>query len=145
MGQTTFDVPAGKVNGDVGVLNTKVGDLSSLTTTAKTNLVSAVNEIDSDVSALNGKITNLIKTKDFDFSNLNFTSGIIGTRGQQVYQALDLPAGATVIGLYIFYITDSSLMNPVAFFHGPNLYLNVYRAVSSAMSSNEVKVRVCYI
>lgn len=59
MGQTTFDVPAGKVDGDVGVLNTKVGDLSSLTTTAKTNLVSAVNEIDSDVGVLSGKITTL--------------------------------------------------------------------------------------
>ena len=36
----------------------KVGDLSSLTTTAKTNAVAAINEIDADVAALSTAVGN---------------------------------------------------------------------------------------
>ena len=38
--------------------NTSIGDLSDLTTTAKTNLVSAVNEVDSDLGTLSTTVAN---------------------------------------------------------------------------------------
>ena len=68
--KATFDVPASKVEADVSTLSTNVstlstnvGTLSSLTTTAKSSLVAAVNELDSDIGTLSGKLSNMTMVK----------------------------------------------------------------------------------
>ena len=52
-------LPSGStLQGEIDSANTAIGTLSSLTTTAKTNLVSAINEVDGDVNtAVNGTLT----------------------------------------------------------------------------------------
>ena len=52
-----------KLSTDIGNVDAKIGTLSSLTTTAKTNVVAAVNELDSDLGTLSGKLGNLTMVK----------------------------------------------------------------------------------
>ena len=52
-----------KLSTDIGNVDAKVGTLSSLTTTAKTNIVAAVNELDSDLGTLSGKLSNMTMVK----------------------------------------------------------------------------------
>ena len=70
--KATFDVPASKVEADVSTLSTNVGTLSSLTTTAKSSLVAAVNELDSDIGTLSGNIT---KNGYMNWSQTSVASG----------------------------------------------------------------------
>ena len=49
--------PPAMTSTEFDILSNRIGSLSSLTTTAKTNLVSAVNEVDGNVATLDSKIT----------------------------------------------------------------------------------------
>ena len=59
-----------EIENDISTLETSVGDLSDLTTTANTDLVSAINEVDADLSTTDGKIGDLTSLDTTDKSDL---------------------------------------------------------------------------
>ena len=50
--QKVIDDPTAVTSSEYDLLNNRIGDLTSLTTTAKTNAVAAINEVDSDVGTV---------------------------------------------------------------------------------------------
>ena len=104
--KATFDVPASKVEADVSTLSTNVstlstnvGTLSSLTTTAKSSLVAAVNELDSDIGTLSGNITQLIATDSFTTDSVTIASGDRGVFTKSVTKTGYTALGIVQIGL----------------------------------------------
>jgi hypothetical protein len=56
-GDATLTTTAGTLSGAINELDGEVGDLSTLTTAEKDNLVGAVNELDSDITTINNNLT----------------------------------------------------------------------------------------
>lgn len=97
-------------------------------------------------SSISSDLAPLITTQDYDFTGISFSADAIGTRGYQ--SSVNLGSGPKkVLATNIIYIEDSSKIIPVAFYSKQSdaLYLNIYRAVSYAMSSNKVTVRVTWL
>lgn len=95
------------------------------------------------LNALNSKIQT-VHTVTMPMEYFDVTEGTIGTRaGQEIYTNELL--GKTIIGTWINYISDSTKVIPFAFKSDNNLYLNIYRATSSAASSIAVQLGYAYI
>ena len=88
-----------KLSTDIGNVDAKVGTLSSLTTTAKTNIVAAVNELDSDLGTLSGNITQLIATDSFTTDSVTIASGDRGVFTKSVTKTGYTALGIVQIGL----------------------------------------------
>lgn len=76
-----------------------------------------------------------------DDVTVGFSAGTIGSRGFQKTYTNAIPAGKKLISAVVYSLSDSSSIIPFAFGHDSNLYVNAYRATSSAVSSNHVYVR----
>lgn len=70
-----------------------------------------------------------------------FSAGTIGSRGFQKVYTDAIPVGKKLISAVVYALSDSGSIIPFAFGHNSNLYVNAYRATSSAVSSNHVFVR----
>jgi hypothetical protein len=90
------------------------------------------------------KQTGMVKTKTLKMETVSFNAGTIGTRGQQ-FSYIDELVGKTLIGVVVHYISDSTKFVPVILRSDVNLYLNVYRATSSAVSNEKVEIAYSYI
>lgn len=96
-------------------------------------------KLNSDVAEMRNNAT--IYIKDYSFT----VSGSAGTIGTRCYQSSDdIPSGYRAIGVEIITISDSSTIIPLPFVlaSANKLYLNAYRATTSAISDNIVGVRV---
>lgn len=96
---------------------------------------------------LNSDLLNIIKYENFEF-NTSFSAGTIGTRANQYIvdlTELDWTASSRILGVTIMHIENSSTLIPLAFISADKLYLNVYRATSSGVSSNTIRVRILYV
>ena len=84
---------------------------------------------------------------DFLFSEVQCTAGTIGTRGAQYIKnkSETAKAGYKIISATIVSVDNSAEMNPVAILYNEQLYLNVYRATSSATSAQSISVRLAYV
>ena len=134
--KATFDVPASKVEADVSTLSTNVGTLSSLTTTAKSSLVAAVNELDSDIGTLSGKLANYIKR-----------TTVIGTTSANGSLNSNLNAGSVRI-LNAIPTTENANYYCVLTMTGENnYYWFTIKKLSdnTAVASTSVSVSVYYI
>ena len=75
--------------------------------------------------------------------NVSFTAGTIGTRGYQ--SQFTAPTGKKLIGAVVTYLGDSSSCAPSLVSSSGTLYLNVYRATSSAVSNVRIDVRYTFV
>lgn len=77
---------------------------------------------------------------------ISFSAGTIGTRGYQGSEDIT-KAGYTPIAATISYVGASASYLPVCFFNDNSnlVYLNAYRATTSAVTSSNVWVDVVYI
>lgn len=84
---------------------------------------------------------------DFLFEGVQCTAGTVGTRGSQYIKnkSETAKAGYKIISATIVGVDNSAEMNPVAILYSDQLYLNVYRAVSSATSVQNISVRLAYV
>lgn len=84
---------------------------------------------------------------DFLFEGVQCTAGAIGTRGSQYIKnkSETEKAGYKIISATIVGVDNSAEMNPVAILYSDQLYLNVYRAVSSDTSVQNISVRLAYV
>lgn len=93
-----------------------------------------------------GAVSNLGLTyEDYEFT-VTYAAGTVGTRGAQ-YSTSCSQTGKTAVAATIFYIGNSTNTHPLTFLNraGTTLYLNAYRASTSAVSNMAVMVRVFYI
>ena len=84
---------------------------------------------------------------DFLFEGVQCTAGTIGTRGSQYIKnkSETAKAGYKIISATIASVDNSAEINPVAVLYNEQLYLNVYRAISSATSAQSISVRLAYV
>jgi len=102
-----------------------------------------LNDLQGQVATLNSKFTR----KEYQFSDLAFSAGTIGTRGLQTSIDItsDMNAYGTLISLLITLISDSNKCHFQAFRYGSAIYLNGYRASDSAMANNSVFILATYM
>lgn len=87
---------------------------------------------------------NYIAYKTFTFTNMSFSSGTIGTRGNQYTKNIKF-SGYTPIGCSIASVSSSGSYIPVCFLqNSTTLYLNLYRCTTSSVSGQDVSVHVIY-
>ena len=89
-----------------------------------------------------------IITREYEYGSIDMSAGTIGTRFGQVQKSVTVD-GYTPIGVSITYVNGSDSIHPIAFFNASKtvLYMNVYRATSSAYSksTNVFTAEVVYI
>lgn len=106
-----------------------------------------IEQLKEDVTELNSKIA----YQDFSFRDISFAAYTIGTRGNQysVDVSSIIKNGYVVMNTEIIYVSESANMIPVCFYSesdiaSAKIYLNIYRATSSAVSGQQVNVRVFF-
>ena len=106
-----------------------------------------LDEIDTSISSLNSNLESNVIYDDFLFSEVQCTAGTIGTRGAQYIKNKSETAktGYKIISTTIASVDNSAEINPVAILYNEQLYLNVYRAVSTNTSIQNVIVRLAYV
>lgn len=112
-----------------------IADLKSDMTTAQGNISALQNDVYS--------LKNLLQYVE-ETVYVTFSAGAIGTRGFQKKLSSPALSGKKIIGTSITYIANSADIIPVLFSAGSDLYLNAYRATSSAVNNNEVRVRFTF-
>ena len=109
------------------------------------DFVVSVSEGGTGATTAAGALTNLgVTVVDYRFT-VSFSAGTIGTRGAQYTIADGIPSGKKLISAVVYGIQDSSTVIPILFGYGSALYLNAYRATTSAVSSNIIDVRFTMI
>ena len=91
--------------------------------------------------------SDLIKYEDFSIeTDADIAAGTIGTRGAQVTASTSMPSGYVACGCLITYIRNSSNIIPLAFLSSGTVYVNYYRATSSAITktNTQITVRIFY-
>ena len=73
---------------------------------------------------------------------MSFSAGTVGTRGD--IKAVNFDTALYPVSIMIKFVTDSSVAKFMTFQNGNNLVLAAYRAVSTAVSSDLVTVRVLF-
>lgn len=133
MATTVFEKPMGA---EVEALKGQIGTLSSLTTTAKNNVVSAVNEV-------NGKIANIVKTFYVDLGN----TGTVAAGGTKLLSASIssfITSGYSVFGVIPAYSGDDQFCFTECDFDSANVSARI-RNVSSVADSGNIRLRVLAI
>lgn len=118
--------------------DTLVGSLSSLTTTAKTDVVSAINEID---GAINSGRLSVVNVQRLTFSNVNVATNA-WTQDGDYYKATVALTGVTasMTPTVYFSIEDatSGVFLGVAESYAGGVYIYAYEAPSSAITISKI-------
>ncbi len=77
-------------------------------------------------------------------ATVSFAAGTIGTRGYQTSWTSSAIGGSPV-STQLMSVTASYEYMPIAFIDGTSVYLNAYRATSSAVSNRSVTVQITYV
>lgn len=75
-------------------------------------------------------------------ATISYSGGTIGTRGAQVSWNSSA-IGGTPLWCQITYISDSSVINPIAFISGSSVYVNAYRCTTGGVNQT-VNVKIFY-
>lgn len=106
-----------------------------------------LNVLKEELTSLSNDIASINKYIDLKLAPDNsIPSGTIGTRAIQLTKTLDIPSGYKIASIVITYIGHSGKILPLAFAIGNVLYLNLYYASGSAMTTAEatVDLRITY-
>lgn len=129
--------------GDLYIAKTDISSGTTLSAASNGNLTAKPSGLGAEVAALNSKITR----KEYQFGNLAFDAGEVGTRGLQTSVNItnDLNAYGTLISLLITLVSDSSKSHFQVFGYSNTIVLNGYRATANAMTNNSVFVLATYM
>ena len=100
-----------------------------------------ITPIATNFSKIDNAFTNVARTyEDYTFNNVGYTAGTPGTRGNQyIYTPTKEPIYAIISD-----ISNSANVLPIVFIYNSKVYLNVHRALTTAVSDITIKVRVFY-
>lgn len=127
--------------------NADISELRSALTADEADIAdlqSDMVEAQGNISSLQDDVSSLALQYIEETVYVSFSAGTIGTRGFQKKLSSPALSGKKIIGTAIMYIANSADIIPVLFSAGSDLYLNAYRATSSAVNNNEVRVRFTF-
>ena len=110
---------------------------------AETNLVTPIANGGTGASTAAGALANLgVITDEYQSGSVSWTAGTPGTRGHQTSVSI-AKSGYTPVACSVSYAENSSNFLPMCFFSSDRstLYINLYRANSSAYTSSDNAVR----